>query len=138
MEKRVNKLKKSMTKFKIALLLLSIIITNFANAQEVITNESKETQVKTDTIVAKDTIAPRTFGPINFKADNKYEIGGISVTGLKKFEEQTVKVFTGLKVGQEIKLPGDKLTSAIKKLYETNQFSNIDVYVSQIDGECDR
>lgn len=58
----------------------------------------------------------------------------MTVIGLQKFEEQTVKVFTGLQVGQEIKLPGDKLTSAIKKLYETKQFSNIDVYISKIDG----
>jgi len=43
-------------------------------------------------------------------------------------------VFTGLKEGQEIKLPGDKLTSAIKKLYETKQFSNVEVYISKIDG----
>ena len=136
MEKQVNKLKKSMNKIKIALLLFTITLTNFALAQEVTNSDIKEiqTEIETDTIVAKDTIAPITFGPIDFIADNKYELGGISVTGLKKFEEQTVKVFTGLKVGQEIKLPGDKLTSAIKKLYETDQFSNIDVYISKIDG----
>ena len=134
MEKPANKLKTSMTKFKIALLLLSVSTINFSNAQEVSTNEIKKTQIETESIVAKDTIAPIKLEPVNFIANNKYEIGGISVTGLKKFEEQTVKVFTGLKVGQKITLPGDKLTSAIKKLYETNQFSNIDVYISKIDG----
>lgn len=69
--------------------------------------------------------------PISIK---QYELGGISVKGLQKFEEQTVKVFTGLRVGQKIKLPGDKLTSAIKKLYKTKQFSDIDVYIDKIDG----
>lgn len=98
-----------MNKIKIALLLFTITLTNFALAQEVTNSDIKETQteIETDTIVAKDTIVPITFGPIDFIADYKYELGGISVTGLKKFEEQTVKVFTGLKVGQEIKLPGE-------------------------------
>jgi len=58
----------------------------------------------------------------------------MTVKGLQKFEDETVKVFTGLKVGQQVKLPGDKLTSAIKKLYETKQFSNVEVYISKIDG----
>ncbi|SNR67565.1 Beta-barrel assembly machine subunit BamA [Lutibacter agarilyticus] len=122
-----------MNKFKIALLLLVVIFTTFAQAQEVKNDTLKETSVENKTI-AKDTLQPKTKGPINFVEDTKYELGGISVVGLKKFEEQTVKVFTGLKVGMELKIPGDKLTSAIKKLYETNQFSKIDVYISKIDG----
>lgn len=130
----MNKLKQSMNKLNIALLLLSGLFTvNFVNAQETKDNQIKEVQAKIDTIV-KDSITPIIKSPQTFVKENTYELGGMTVTGLKKFEEQTVKVFTGLKVGQEIKLPGDKLTSAIKKLYETKQFSNIDVYISKIDG----
>jgi len=123
-----------MNKSNIALLLLSVFFTvNLVNAQEIKENELKEIQAKVDTIV-KDSIQPTTPKTPTFIKENSYELGGISVKGLKKFEEQTVKVFTGLKVGQEIKLPGDKLTSAIKKLYETKQFSNVEVYISKIDG----
>ena len=127
-----------MTKFKIALLLFTIILsTNNASAQELPENNSENIQTKNDTII-KDIIANDTIIPLKtnnvFVKDTNYELGGIAVTGLQKFEEETVKVFTGLIVGQEIKLPGDKLTSAIKKLYETKQFSNVEVYVSKIDG----
>ncbi|HEY9170596.1 MAG TPA: outer membrane protein assembly factor BamA [Lutibacter sp.] len=128
-----------MTKLKIALLLFIIILsTNAVSAQELQKNNSENIQTKNDTIVkdiiVKDTLIPAITNNI-FVAENKYELGGITVIGLQKFEEETVKVFTGLVVGQEIKLPGDKLTSAIKKLYETKQFSNVDVYVSKIDGD---
>ncbi len=127
-----------MTKFKIALLLFTIILsTNSASAQEQPENNSENIQTKNDTII-KDVIVIDTIIPIKtnniFIKDTNYELGGISVKGLQKFEEETVKIFTGLIVGQEIKLPGDKLTSAIKKLYETKQFSNVEVYVSKIDG----
>ncbi|WP_372770226.1 outer membrane protein assembly factor BamA [Lutibacter sp.] len=127
-----------MTKFKIALLLFTIILsTNSASAQEQLKNNSENIQIKNDTII-KDVIVNDTITPITanniFVKETNYELGGITIKGLQKFEEETVKVFTGLIVGQEIKLPGDKLTSAIKKLYETKQFSNVEVYVSKIDG----
>ncbi|AOW22051.1 outer membrane protein assembly factor BamA [Urechidicola croceus] len=85
------------------------------------------TNIKIDSI-------PKQVSPITFERGKAYELGGITVTGLQKFSEQAVKVFSGLKVGQEIRLPGDKLTSAIKKLYEQKQFSNVDAYITQIDG----
>ncbi|MHB1148021.1 MAG: outer membrane protein assembly factor BamA [Lutibacter sp.] len=127
-----------MTKFKIALLLFTIILSsNAASAQELPKNNSENIQIKNDTII-KDIIVNDTIIPLKtnnvFVKETNYELGGITVKGLQKFEEETVKVFTGLVVGQEIKLPGDKLTSAIKKLYETKQFSNVEVYVSKIDG----
>ncbi|WP_043706459.1 outer membrane protein assembly factor BamA [Tenacibaculum ovolyticum] len=72
---------------------------------------------------------------ISYKKGEQYILGGITVTGLQKFSEQTIRVYTGLVDGQPIKLPGDKLTSAIKKLYESKQFSEVDVYLSKKDGE---
>ncbi|WP_095069542.1 outer membrane protein assembly factor BamA [Tenacibaculum jejuense] len=99
-----------------------IALTAIANAQD----------------TPKDTINPNTKdtkGKINYERGKQYILGGITVTGLQKFSEETVKVYTGLLVGQPVKLPGDKLTSAIKKLYDSKQFSEVDVYLSKIDGE---
>ncbi|WP_456421679.1 outer membrane protein assembly factor BamA [Lutibacter sp.] len=123
-----------MNKLNIALLLFTFFLTiTSVRAQEPKKNVLKEIQIKNDSIV-NDSIPPTIKKP-TFKKDSFYELGGITVKGLQKFEEETVKVFTGLKVGQQIKLPGDKLTSAIKKLYETKQFSNVEVYISKIDGD---
>ncbi len=86
----------------------------------------------------KDSITPNTketTGKINYERGREYILGGITVTGLQKFSEETVKVYTGLLIGQPVKLPGDKLTSAIKKLYDSKQFSEVDVYLAKIDGE---
>ncbi|TYQ00280.1 Beta-barrel assembly machine subunit BamA [Tenacibaculum adriaticum] len=84
----------------------------------------------------KDSIPTKeATGKINYEKGKEYILGGITVTGLQKFTEQTVRVYTGLIDGQTIKLPGDKLTSAIKKLYESKQFSDVDVYLAKLDGE---
>ncbi len=72
---------------------------------------------------------------IPFESGKEYILGDFTVIGLQKFSEQTVKVHSGLTKGSKIRLPGDKLTSAIKKLYETEQFSKVDVYLVKLDGE---
>lgn len=115
-----------MNKYSFFLALLLLSFSTLTQAQETPVNDSIPT-------ITKDTI-PVTKKPASFEKGKEYILGGISVTGLQKFSEQTVRVYTGLVIGQPIKLPGDKLTSAIKKLYESKQFSQVDVYLSKIDG----
>ena len=116
MEKQANKLQSKFYKklFSVALVLFALFFSFNANAQS-----------QNDSILSSNA---------TFEKGKEYILGGISVTGLIKFSEETVKVFTGLRNGQAIKLPGDKLTSAIKKLYESKQFSNVDVYLAKLDG----
>lgn len=122
-----------MSKYTFVVLFLASFFTMHVNAQE---NSIKKTEISS----AKDTVPvikkPITTNPtqISFDKGKEYILGGVTITGLKKFSEETVKIYTGLRNGQAIKLPGDKLTSAIKKLYDTKQFSNIDVFLSKLDG----
>ncbi len=70
---------------------------------------------------------------INLKKAKKYILGGIAIKGNQRFSDQSIKAYSGLVEGQEIKIPGDKLSSAIKKLWESKLFSNVDVYAAKID-----
>jgi len=92
------------------------------------------TQAQNET--PKDSISDiqKTQNSPTYEKGKEYILGGITVTGLQKFSEETVRIYTGLTNGLPLKLPGDKLTSAIKKLYESKQFSDVDVFLSKIDG----
>lgn len=114
-----------MSKHTISILLIIICFSTF-NIQAQDSTRVTKTVIKNDTIPTQATFTP----------GKDYILGGFSITGLKKFSEETVKIFTGLISGQTIKLPGDKLTSAIKKLYETKQFSDVDVYLAKKDGDA--
>ena len=104
-----------MNSIKITTLFLSFLLsTNIVISQE------------------KDPSLTNSSGP--FESGKEYTLGEISVTGAQQFSEQSVKVYSGLKTGQNIKIPGDKLSSAIKKLYETKRFSSVEVFISKIDG----
>jgi outer membrane protein insertion porin family len=71
----------------------------------------------------------------DLNSSRKYTINEIKVTGTQSFNEQTVIAFTGLKKGDRIFVPGEKLSAVTKKLWEQNLFSDIAFYVTNIDGE---
>ena len=55
-----------------------------------------------------------------------YELGEITVTGVKSFSPQTVVAYTGLKKGQRIQIPGEEVSATINKLWKLELFSDIE------------
>jgi undecaprenyl diphosphate synthase len=113
--KTSEQIKKSMQRIKIIVLFVVVLFSrNALIAQEITENNSEKTSL--------------------FEEGKKYTLGGISVVGVQQFSEKSVKVYSGLKTGMEIKIPGDKLSSAIKKLYGTKRFSTVEVYIDKLEG----
>ena len=65
----------------------------------------------------------------------KYEIADINVTGTTTYNENTVIAFTGLRVGERLYLPGEKISNVIKKLWGLELFSDINLYVTELNGD---
>jgi outer membrane protein insertion porin family len=68
-----------------------------------------------------------------FKEGKKYTIGDITVDGNTAFSQQTIIAYSGLRKGKEITIPGEDIGNAIKKLWKSNLFSDIEVYVTKIE-----
>ena len=64
-----------------------------------------------------------------------YTLDEIKVTGLKTFNEQTVVTYTGLFEGQNIRIPGEEISQVINKLWKLELFSDINFYVTNINGD---
>ncbi|MBB12690.1 MAG: outer membrane protein assembly factor BamA [Flavobacteriaceae bacterium] len=64
-----------------------------------------------------------------------YTIDSISVSGIKTFSDQTVISYSQLRKGQKINIPGDEISSIIKKLWNLQLFSDINFYVTKFDGD---
>ena len=60
-----------------------------------------------------------------------YKILGIAVDGNKSSDANTIIVSTGLKVGDEIQVPGDKTINAIKNLWALNIFSDVQILIDK-------
>ncbi|TNJ41898.1 outer membrane protein assembly factor BamA [Tamlana fucoidanivorans] len=65
--------------------------------------------------------------------NGKYTIAEITVSGNTSFSEQTIITYSGLRKGSEITIPGEKISDAIKKLWNSKLFNDIEVYVTKIE-----
>ncbi|WP_455585409.1 BamA/OMP85 family outer membrane protein [Bacteroides sp.] len=64
----------------------------------------------------------------------KYEIADIKVEGVKNYEDYVLIGLSGLSVGQTISIPGDEITSAIKRYWRHGLFSNVKITAEKIEG----
>ncbi len=57
-----------------------------------------------------------------------YYISDIKVMGTDRYSKNQIVRFTGIYPGDSIKIPGNDINTAIKKLWKTNRFSDVVIY----------
>lgn len=72
---------------------------------------------------------------IDYSSPKEYEIGGITVSGIKYLDQNALIHLSGLKVGDVVFLPGEDITKAIEKLWNQGLFSDAKISVSKIIGD---
>jgi outer membrane protein insertion porin family len=65
----------------------------------------------------------------------EYFLAKIDVTGKISYNQQTITTFTGLEKGQQLIVPGQDISNAIKKLWKLGLFSDVNFYVNKIEGD---
>ncbi len=71
---------------------------------------------------------------IDYSQPKQYRIGGLEVTGTNFLDNSTLISVTGLKVGDEITVPGEEISRAIQKLWDQGIVGDIEVYTTRIEG----
>ena len=74
------------------------------------------------------------LSPFDYSRPKDYEIGGVKVNGIKYLDENVIIMLSGLSVGDKIKVPGDKITEAIRKLWDQGLFEDVGISASNIQG----
>ena len=64
----------------------------------------------------------------------KYEIGGIKVEGVENYEDYVLIGLSGLSTGQTITVPGDDITTAVKRYWRHGLFSDVRIEAEKIVG----
>jgi len=72
------------------------------------------------------------FSQDEFRKGGTYIIDTVTVVGLKNFSDRTVVTYSGLRQGQSIQVPGEEISAILKKLWNLELFSNVDLYVTDI------
>ncbi|MCC8170928.1 MAG: outer membrane protein assembly factor BamA [Parabacteroides sp.] len=66
----------------------------------------------------------------------KYKIADIKVTGIKNYDDFVLIGFSGLSVGDDISIPGEEITDAVKRFWRHGLFSDVKILATKIeDGQ---
>lgn len=69
---------------------------------------------------------------VNYMQPVEYEIGGISVSGIEFLDRNVLIMISGLSVGQQIKIPSDKIRSAIDNLWKQGLFEHVSISATDV------
>jgi outer membrane protein insertion porin family len=74
-------------------------------------------------------------GPtFSFADPQELEIAGIEVTGSQFYDGNSMINISGLQVGDKIKVPGDAIATAIRKIMDQGILDEVEIYVAKTEG----
>ena len=71
---------------------------------------------------------------LDLSAIRTYTIKGISVTGVTSLDRSVLVTISGLRVGDEIEIPGERLGRAINNLWKQGLFGDVQIRATQVVG----
>lgn len=69
---------------------------------------------------------------IDYLTPKEYEVGGITFAGAEHFDTRMILLVAGIQVGDRIKVPGDKISTAIDNLWKQGLFEDVKIKVTRI------
>ncbi|NNF01426.1 MAG: outer membrane protein assembly factor BamA, partial [Bacteroidia bacterium] len=72
---------------------------------------------------------------LDYNNPREFKIGGITVSGIRYLDEEVLKTISGLRVGQTIKVPGDELAGAVRKLWKQGLLSDVAIRITNIQAD---
>lgn len=71
---------------------------------------------------------------LSYTNPREYEIAEIKVVGAEFLDHGALVNLSGLKVGDKIKVPGDKISGAIKKLWKQGIIGNVEIFAHKVEA----
>lgn len=71
----------------------------------------------------------------DYRDRDNFNIAGITVSGIRYLDQNALIGLSGLRIGQRVDIPGEEITSAVKKLWAQGLFSDVRITVSRTEGD---
>lgn len=72
---------------------------------------------------------------VDFMTTDDYVIGGVTVTGVRFLDTNALLGISGLRIGQEVTIPGDAVTTAVQKLWQQGLFSDVRISITRVQSD---
>ena len=86
--------------------------------------------------IATSFAQPTKQPSMDYGMPQMYEVGGITVSGTRSVDPSAVKLFAGLQVGDKFEIPGERITKAIKNLWDQKLFSDVRIEAAEVRGRA--
>lgn len=107
---------------RVLLLTILICLTSVAQSQIIFGQKNKR------------QTTPGQGLDINYSNPKKYTIADIEIRGVQFLDNNALISLSGLKVGDEIQIPGDDISQAIKKIWKQGIIGNVEIFASKVEG----
>lgn len=98
-------------------------------------HSSISAQVTTDSTGQPASIDVNLENIFSQKVPHRYKIANITITGNKFFDQALLSSIANINVGDEVVIPGgDQFARAINNLWKQNYFSNVEIYLTKVEG----
>src|SRR5665648_288377 len=68
---------------------------------------------------------------VSYLYPEEYTIAGITISGIKYLEPNALIGISGLRIGQKVDIPGEQITSSVKKLWDQGLFSDVKISITR-------
>jgi outer membrane protein insertion porin family len=68
---------------------------------------------------------------VNYLYPEEFTIAGITISGIKYLESSALIGISGLRIGQKVDIPGEQITSSVKKLWDQGLFSDVKITITK-------
>ncbi len=82
--------------------------------------------------VMAQQLEPDTLTVMDYEHPKEYVIADVTVSGIEFIQKEVLISLSGLKVGDKVTLPGDEVTSVLKKFWSQGLFSDAMITAKQI------
>lgn len=106
-------------------LYIVLLFTSNISAQEVVLDQEEETETE---IIVDSKI-------IDYKDPKKYTVNKFDIIGSQYFDKNIIRSITGIFVEQELEIPGEEISKAVKTLWKQGLFTDIEFRVDNVEGD---
>ncbi len=71
----------------------------------------------------------------NYANPREFTIASIDITGLSVLDKNALISLTGLRIGDKIKIPGDQVSAAIRRLWSHGLVGDVTIMIDRIEGD---
>jgi len=75
------------------------------------------------------------FDVIDYSNPQEYYIKAIDVQGVRYLDEEILANLSGLRRGERLTIPGEKITQAINNLWSQGLFSDVKIYAQEVEND---